>query len=211
MIVYFVRHGVTEGNDNNQFQLPTISLSEKGISQAGFIAQRLKDDDIPIDVVFTSPMTRASQTANIIANKIGHKVIKNELFEEIKRPSAVRGRSKEDQEVEQIMKDVKKYFTDPNWKHSDEENYFLARDRAKKALDFLLARKEENILVITHGEILKMMLSVIIHGEDLTPEIYEKIKFVFAIFNTGISKFEFNALGWYIRAWNDHSHLGEVK
>ena len=87
----------------------------------------------------------------------------------------------------------------------------MIRDRAKEALNFLLARKEKSILVVTHGEILKMMLSIIIHGDDLTPEIYEKIKFVFAIFNTAISKFEFNDLGWYIRAWNDHAHLGESK
>lgn len=211
MKIYFVRHGVTDGNDNNQFQLPTISLSKKGFGQANFIAQRLKDENIPIDIIFSSPMTRASQTAHVIAEKIGHEVIENELFEEIKRPSIVRGRSKEDPEVKAIMKDVKKYFSDPNWRYSDEENYFLARDRAQKALDFILSGKKENVLVVTHGEILKMMLGVIIHGNDLTPEIYNKIKFVFAIFNTSISKFEFNDLGWYIRAWNDHAHLGEVE
>lgn len=108
------------------------------------------------------------------------------------------------------MKEVKAHFSDPDWKHSDEENFFLARDRAKKALDFILEQNKENVLVVTHGEILKMMLAIIVHEDDLTPEIYEKIKFVFAVFETGLSKIEFNDMGWYIRAWNDHTHLGEI-
>jgi len=211
MKIYFVRHGVTEGNIKNHYQLPTISLSEKGFEQANFIADRIKNENIPIDIIFSSPMKRASQTAHVIADKIGHSVIDNELFEEVKSPSVVRGKSKEDPEVKAIMQQVKANFTNSDWKHSDEENYFLVRDRAKKALDFLLSRKEQNILVVTHGEILKMMLSIVIHGDDLTPQIYEKIKSVFAVFNTGISKLEFNDLGWYIRAWNDHAHLGETQ
>lgn len=89
MKIYFVRHNATEGTENNQFQLPTISLSEKGFKQADFIAKRLKDENIPIDIVFASPMTRASQTANTIAKEIGHEVLENELFEEVKRPSFV--------------------------------------------------------------------------------------------------------------------------
>lgn len=211
MKIYFIRHGVTDGNVGNQFQVHTTPLSEKGVIQANFIAERLKNENIPIDIVFTSSMTRASQTAKIIGEKIGHNVIEEDLFEEIKRPSLVRGKSKDDPEVKSIIKDIQNHFNDPNWRHSDEENFFLARDRAKKALDFILNRKEQNILIVTHGDILKMMLALAVHGENLTPEIFENIKMVFAIFNTAISKFEFNDMGWYIRAWNDHAHLGEIE
>lgn len=209
MIIYFVRHGTTEGNDSNQFQLPTIELSEKGVKEAGFMAERF--DSIPIDIILSSSMKRACQTAQIIGEHIGDSVVESDLFEEIKRPSDVRGKSKDDPEVKAIMKEVKKHFTDPAWHHSDEENYFLLKERAEKALQFLLDRKESRVLVVTHGEILKMMLSIIIFGNDLTPEAYEHVKSVFATFNTAITKIEHNELGWYILAWNDHAHLGEVR
>ena len=174
-------------------------------------------DSIPVDVIFSSPMTRAAQTAKSIAERTGHTVIENELFEEIKRPSDVRGKSKEDPEVRAIMKEVKNHFTDPAWRHSDEENYFLLKERAEKALAFLAARTEENILVVTHGEILKMLLSVVAFGSNVTPGIYDRFKRTFVPFNTGISKIQYdlsfglNPDGWYVLAWNDHAHLGEVE
>ena len=40
---------------------------------------------------------------------------------------------------------------------------------------------------------------------------YMKSLVAIATFNTGISKIEHNELGWYILAWNDHAHLGEVR
>lgn len=209
MIIYFVRHGTTDGNDANQFQLPTIELSEKGASEAQFMAKRF--ESIPIDVVLSSSMTRAAQTAHIIGKHINHPVVENPIFEEIKRPSFVRGKSKDDPEVKVVMKEVKKHFTNPAWRHSDEENYFLLKERAEKALEFVLASGKERVLVVTHGEILKMMLAIVIFGDELTPEIFERIKFVFATFNTAITKIEHNEMGWYILAWNDHAHLGEIR
>lgn len=209
MIIYFVRHGTTAGNDANQFQLPTIELSEKGRREAEFMAKRF--ESIPIDVVLSSTMTRAAQTAHIIAERTGHEIIENPIFEEIKRPSSVRGRSKDDEDVKSIMKEVKANFENPDWRHSDEENYYLLKERAVEALALLTARPEERILVVTHGEILKMMLSVIVFGDSLKPEIYDCVRTKFGTFNTGISKVDYNDLGWYLLAWNDHAHLGEVR
>ncbi len=215
MNIYFVRHGITAGNDANQFQLPTIDLSQKGIEQAQFLGRRF--EMIPVDVVFSSTMTRAMQTADIIAEHTKHEVIASDLFQEILRPSAVRGRSKDEPEVQAIMKEMKRMFTVPNEHHSDEENFYEARARASKALTFLSERDEREILVVTHGEILRMMLSVITFGEDVTFEMYDAMKRTFIPFNTGVTKvqydmsFGYKKSGWYVLAWNDHAHLGEVK
>lgn len=214
MIIYFVRHGSTDGNEANEFQLPTIELSKKGKQEAEFMAKRF--EEIPIDVLFSSTMTRAGQTANAIAERTKHTIIESSLFEEIKRPSDVRGRSKEDPEVKAIMKEVKKNFTNLNWHHSDEENYFEARDRAQKVLNFLSERMEEKILVVTHGEILRMILSIVVFGNTITPEIFDHMKRAFIPFNTGISKIQYDPTigysesGWYVQAWNDHAHIEDI-
>jgi alpha-ribazole phosphatase len=208
--IYFVRHGVTEGNENNKFQLHTIPLSEKGERQANLIAQRLVEEKIKVDVIIASTMARASQTANIIAKKGSLKVTENELYEELRRPSVVRGKSKADKDVKAIMAEVKANFANPDWRHSDEENYFLLKERAEKALKYILDREEENILIVTHGGILKMMLSVIVFNDKITPEIFKRMDYMFGTSNTGISLVEYNDLGWYVKTWNDYTHLGEA-
>ncbi|MBA3788888.1 histidine phosphatase family protein [Patescibacteria group bacterium] len=213
MNIYFVRHGSTEGNETDQFQLPTIELSERGLKQAEVLANRFKS--IPIDIIFSSPMMRASQTAQAISLVTGHAVNENPIFEEVNRPTAVRGRCKSEPEVKEIMKIVKSTFTDPDNRHSDEEDYFQIRDRAQKMLEFLSKKEERNILVVTHGEILKMVLALVIFGDKITPELFYEVKRTFVPDNTGITtiqydlSFELHESGWYVLGWNDHAHFGE--
>jgi broad specificity phosphatase PhoE len=45
---YFVRHGSTDGNETGAYQLHTIPLSEKGLAQVVFVAERFKN--IPVDI-----------------------------------------------------------------------------------------------------------------------------------------------------------------
>ena len=65
-ILYLVRHGETDWNKTNRFQGRTdIPLSEEGIWQAKQTKERLKNQ---FDVVYTSPLIRAVQTAKIISD-----------------------------------------------------------------------------------------------------------------------------------------------
>lgn len=72
--VYFLRHGQTAYNaDNNRYCGRTdIPLTEKGLAQAGLIAEQLKG--ITLDAVYSSPLERAYRTA-VMAG--GRKVIKD--------------------------------------------------------------------------------------------------------------------------------------
>jgi hypothetical protein len=61
-----------------------------------------------------------------------------------------------------------------------------------------------------------MVLTLIIFGSKITPEIFDDVKRTFIPHNTGITvaqydlSFGYHESGWYILAWNDHSHLGDV-
>ena len=64
--VFFIRHGESEGNAQGIMQgLKDFPLSETGRSQSQAAGKWLLDKDI--DEVFTSPLIRAKQTAEIIA------------------------------------------------------------------------------------------------------------------------------------------------
>lgn len=205
--VYFVRHGESEGNAKNLFQTPVEELTEEGTKQAESVAERFSS--IPVDIILSSPMTRARNTALRIAKIKGKEIVENVLFEEVKRPTSLHGLSKNEPHIKEAEDLLMEYFGDSQWRHSDEENYFDLEVRAKKALEFILSRKEENIVVSTHGFILRMMFSVVLMGDDLTPEVFKHINGVMRTLNTGITKMTHDdARGWQVWAWNDHAHLG---
>ncbi len=67
MILYVVRHGETTWNKERRVQgISDIPLSEKGISDA-LKLQKLVDK-LNIDVVISSPLSRARETAKILVN-----------------------------------------------------------------------------------------------------------------------------------------------
>ena len=66
--VYFARHGQTAGNRDGEYQHLTIGLSDTGRAQAERLAKRLKS--VSFDVLLASPMTRAFETAQIVAKDI---------------------------------------------------------------------------------------------------------------------------------------------
>ena len=75
-----LRHGQTDWNINFLLQGVTdIPMNETGLEQVKLAARAIQAKDW--DVVLTSPLTRAKQTAEIIADYVGFsEVIENELL-----------------------------------------------------------------------------------------------------------------------------------
>ena len=59
-----VRHGATAWNDNGYFQgLKDVPLSPRGREQVAALGRRMRDEGVLFDRVFSSPLTRAIETA----------------------------------------------------------------------------------------------------------------------------------------------------
>lgn len=70
MNLYIVRHGQTQWNVKGVFQgRVDVPLTEKGEEQALETAQKFKD--IPVDVILSSPLSRAQNTAKPISEITG--------------------------------------------------------------------------------------------------------------------------------------------
>jgi broad specificity phosphatase PhoE len=68
--IHLVRHGETSWNAEGRLQGQTdIPLNERGLEQAGEAAAALAG--LEIAAVFSSDLTRARQTAEVIANRLG--------------------------------------------------------------------------------------------------------------------------------------------
>ena len=208
MKLYLVRHGESISNVGNLIQPPEVELSEKGKEQSKLLAKRFKD--IPIDVIISSSLERAKQTTAIINKVVKKEVIYTDLLVERISPSKFIGMpdiTPEFDELNRVLRDS----TDPSYHHSDEENFFDLKDRAESFLEFVSNRKEENILCITHGMFLKILISSMMLREDLTPKIAFNSYDFFRAQNTGITLcLKDNKRGWSMHVWNDHAHLGEL-
>ncbi len=211
--VYFVRHGESEGNVGERYQSADESLTEKGIEQAGIVADRCMH--ITFDTLIASAMTRAQQTAHIISNATNHAVVSSDLFVERIRPSELVG---------QLRSDPAFHAKDTAWWESlvghgprvgDGENFDDLKDRIAQAFHFLEERTEQDILVVTHGVFLRMMVAYAFYGESLTPELFEPITRTLVTKNTGITVMRHDIESkskwerpWTLLVWNDHAHLG---
>jgi len=206
--VYFVRHGSTPLLESSSYQDHGTPLSEQGIRQAQTVSKRFAS--IFVDRIFSSTMERAAQTARAIAEPKSQEVEQLPIFNEILRPSAIRGKPRDDSEVARIFAEVTGYFGDANRRHSDEENFYDLKARANEAIGFLESRTEERILVVTHGVFLKMILAAMMFGSELTSREFHGVdKFLYPR-NTGITKCTLKEERWRLMTWNDDEHLGEL-
>lgn len=83
-MIYLVRHGESEANVKKRFSgITDVELTENGSIQATRAGKKLKDKTI--HRIFSSPLKRAKNTAEIIADEIGFNkkdiIIKNCLTE----------------------------------------------------------------------------------------------------------------------------------
>jgi broad specificity phosphatase PhoE len=72
-MIYFMRHGQSQANADGVFAGPSYPspLTEQGRVQARSESERLRAEGIVIDRIITSPVERAKDTAEIIAQAAG--------------------------------------------------------------------------------------------------------------------------------------------
>lgn len=205
MKIYFVRHGETTYNARDVYQPLDSPLSELGIRQAEFVGKRFKH--ISIDIILSSPLFRTQQTTEIINKTINKSVEWVKELVEIRRPSEFIDKNGAYEEVKNAKLLMKENKDNPSWHYSDEENFFDLRDRAVKFVDSLNNRKEKHILAVTHGEIMRTIMGVMLFGEKVSHEEHEKLQRFLKNTNTGITVCEKENSRWRLLTWNDHAHL----
>ncbi len=165
MKIYLVRHGQTDYNLKNLFQGITDNpLNETGIKQAEELAQMLKE--VKFDVIFSSPLRRALQTAEIIRreNTGNPPIIVDERLREIdmgewegKHAPTIKENYRE--LFEEIWKDPFK-FNPPGG-----ERFRDMVERLRSFLNDLKSSDYENVLIVAH-QIVNSALRTLIEGKD---------------------------------------------
>lgn len=197
-----IRHGETEWNTQGRFQGCTdIDLSEEGIKQAELLKKRLNGN---FDYIYTSPLSRALKTANIIASDTDKEVITAPEIREINFGEW------EGLTIHEISEKYPEIFK--AWRTDKVESYISGGDlsirnaanRASKCiLDIVSKHKGKKIIIVAHGGIIKAGLIGIFEW-DMT--MYHKI----LLGNTCINTINFNdELMPSIVSLNDTNHIGD--
>jgi broad specificity phosphatase PhoE len=208
-IIYFVRHGETENNALNIKQDAQGGLDEKGRTQVLTTAKRFPKEHGRPQIIIASPFERTKETAEIIANEIGIKKIEyTPLLAERKNPSEVVGHFSGEVGVKRIIEQMDKSYHPDNLRISDEENFTDLKNRAMKLLKFIKHRSEERIIMVTHKNFLKMVVSTMLYGKKLTASEYNTLSYHNDIKNAGMAictleSHWFKKNEWKILVWND--------
>lgn len=209
--VYLVRHGETTSNLTRTWRTPDEQLTEKGLAQAEVVAERVKT--LPIERMVVSTSSRTMTTAKIISDATGLPFEGDQLFYEEKTPSSIMGLLHEktpDNPIEQYIEAALAHAEDPDFRYENEENLYERKMRIGHIFDFLEEHADGKLLIVTHGNILKMMAAHIILGSDCSAKELYLASQRLRTTNTGISKFFKEDDGeWRILIWNDHAHFAE--
>ena len=202
MKVYFVRHGESVSCAADIFQKDDDVLSEKGKEQVKVLAEEIKI--LSIDSFYSSPFIRAQETAEIISQQIGKPFeVWDNLFE-ARSPKEVVGKPLRDPEARKIKKLIKENYYKGNWKYSDEETFEELRVRGNEVVENLLKKPEkENVLCVSHAGIIKMIVTLMVFGDLLTPEIYWAFKYHMHSDHAGLTICKYSPNhGWWVNSWN---------
>jgi len=195
-----VRHGETKWNALGKFQgCKDIELSDEGIFQANFLRTKLENS---FDYIYTSPLKRALDTANVICSNMDIQPVIEPTLREINFG---------DWEGLTI-KEIKELYPDNFKLWRDDEidsplcggdlSIRLASLRATEGiLNLVHKHKNKTIIIVSHGGIIKAGLIGLF---DWNMTMYHKIN----LGNTSICKLSFDdELYPRLVTLNDTSHL----
>jgi uncharacterized phosphatase len=147
--LYLIRHGHTEMNEQGRFSGQTETpLTDKGRAQALLAGEQAKGLDI--DHIISSPLSRAHDTARIIAQTIGYPedtIELSDLLLERHFGSAEGAVYSRDFDMESV---------------ADAEQLDVLKTRLSKFWDHLQTIPAENILVVAHGSSGRMFRNVVL-------------------------------------------------
>ena len=162
MKLYFVRHGESEANTQHVIsnRESRFGLTELGKEQARILAEQLSD--IPITMIFSSPVLRAKETADIVSRAF---YLPYQVTEALREYDCGYLEGKSDQKS---WKQHRKYYED--WtlhnnytsKPTAGESFIDIQNRFLPFIESLKHRDENHILLIGHGGLFQLMLPLIL-------------------------------------------------
>jgi broad specificity phosphatase PhoE len=206
--LYFLtllRHGESEGNSAGVLQGQSdYPLTTAGHNQAQQLASHWKSSEMHFDLIISSPLQRALQTAEIISDYLKSPI---EIDQAWKERDFGRLQNTNMQELNQHTPPVDFFhpFEQIGGNGESQLDLYL---RAAQALQNILRRPAGSYLVVSHGGILNKALYVIL---GITPQGHYNSP-IFHFGNTGYAQCRYNhtTRQWAILCLNQEPHIAQT-
>jgi len=187
----FVRHGITEWNKERRAQGQSdIPLNDFGRLQAQLLAKRIKEEEW--DCIFSSDLSRAKETAEIVATAIGLPVYTDQRLREMHK-GETEGTTLEEriarwgEEWESLELGIE---ADPSI--SGRGTSFIS--------EVIASYPGRNVLVVSHGALIALTVKALVPEQDTEQHIH----------NTSVTIIEQSGSKWRCELFNCAIHLSEL-
>jgi len=158
-LIVLLRHGQAQNNVERVLagRTPGFELTENGIKQAQSAAILL--ESLRISHIYSSPITRARQTAEIVSDVLSSDITLDDRLLELDMGKFT-GMKYADIEPAYGNVFEKFYYGHPEVTESGIETFADVKSRMSDIMDYVVARHaNENVLLVTHMDPIKAMLS----------------------------------------------------
>lgn len=189
-VLCLVRHGESTWNAERRIQGQLDPpLSPLGLAQAERVAERLGRESW--DVLYSSDLSRARQTAEAIARRVGLPIITDSELRE-------QGQGKREG---LLVEEANRLYPDPHAPEVGRETQEALRKRAVAVFEKIRdAHPGRRILVVAHGALMASFLQVALG-------ITERIRME----NTACTLLQWDGNHWTCQYFIDASHLDELQ
>ena len=199
--ITLLRHGESVGNAESRWQgQADFPLTDRGREQARALAARWLREKVQFDHAISSPLSRARETAEIIASELNLKVEHEPLWLE-----------RDNGEFSGLTaQEVRQNFSRPDFYSpydpvgSDGEGDWELFLRAGQALQNLLKREPARYLIVSHGGLLNQFMHAVVGVAPQANNAGTRFRFG----NTAFAQLVYfpNQHRWAIDRINDHAH-----
>lgn len=201
--IILIRHGETDWNREQVFRgRIDVALNEVGLTQARAVQESLKDTEI--DGIYSSPLSRAFETATIVGENRNVEVRGEEGLIDIDF-GAWQGLSH--QKVKEEYKDLyETWLAQPDLvTFPDGETLQEVRRRSMGALEMVIKNNPgKTLALVSHRVVLKVLLCTIL-GLELSRFWYLRQD------TCAINRVEYKDGNYFLTLLNDTGHLREVQ
>jgi len=194
-MIIFLRHGQAENNTKKILagRSPGVNLTETGIGQAEQSGRMLKE--LNISAIYSSPIDRAIQTANIVGKHCDLEVVIDDRLIELDM-----GKFTKMPYNEIFAKHgnvfLKFYEGSDEVSENGVETFAKVQKRVFEMVDFVIDKhKNENVVLVTHMDPIKAMIGKVL-------KLRSEVLFELIIANASLNVFKNSEQKFYLTAIN---------
>jgi len=194
-----IRHGETGWNKESRFQGHLNSaLNDEGLAQAQALGERLAAERF--DLLLSSDLGRALQTASAIAMRTGHEIVVEPRLRE-RRMGIFQGLTPAEVQARYPEEYARFSSRDPDYVIPEGESMRQLFERSVACFT-ALARRHAGLTLatVTHGGVLAMLYR---HAMAMPLDVARD----FPLHNTGVNRFRHRMGAWQLQSWGDIAHL----